>query len=184
MSFTPFPASPPPITITDLTEKLAPVGADEIQISDSEDSNSSKKIQLANLPTGGSPLPVFSAAIAYPALFTNNGYVDVAPLSISFTVTGGRPVKIQIIADTVQNESVGTGSRLIVNGNTDWRVMRDATPVGRIRVGSSASFSSPTSLVWIDENPPAGTYTYKLQVDAFGSAGGVITYSKLAVMEL
>ena len=63
MAFTPFPASPPSTPITDLTEKLVPIGADEILISDSEDSNSSKKVQLANLPYppsggGGAYFPI------------------------------------------------------------------------------------------------------------------------------
>lgn len=49
MSFTPFPAQLPPQEITDLTEKLVPVGADEILISDSEDSNAAKKVQLDNV---------------------------------------------------------------------------------------------------------------------------------------
>jgi hypothetical protein len=48
--FTPFPAQVPPVTINELTEKLAPVGNDELLLSDSEDSNSSKKLKISNLP--------------------------------------------------------------------------------------------------------------------------------------
>jgi microcystin-dependent protein len=59
MAFTPFPAATPPTPITSLTEKVTPIGADEIQISDSEDSDLPKKVQLANLPyppsSGGAP---------------------------------------------------------------------------------------------------------------------------------
>ena len=53
MAFTPFPAQIPPETITDLPEKVTPVGADELIISDSENANSAKKIQIANLPSSG-----------------------------------------------------------------------------------------------------------------------------------
>lgn len=53
MAFTPFAAVSTPINITDLTEKLLPVGADEIQISDSENGDSSKKVKFANFPVSG-----------------------------------------------------------------------------------------------------------------------------------
>jgi hypothetical protein len=48
--FTPFPAQVPPVTINSLTEKVTPVGNDELLLSDSENSNASKKVKISSLP--------------------------------------------------------------------------------------------------------------------------------------
>ena len=52
MAFNPFPAQVSPVEITDLPEKVSPVGNDEIQIVDSENSNAAKKIKISSLPSG------------------------------------------------------------------------------------------------------------------------------------
>lgn len=53
MAFNPFPAQVSPVEVTDLPEKVSPVGNDEIQISDSQNSNAAKKIKISSLPSGG-----------------------------------------------------------------------------------------------------------------------------------
>jgi hypothetical protein len=52
MAFNPFPSQVSPVEINDLPEKVSPVGNDEIQISDSENSNAAKKIKISSLPSG------------------------------------------------------------------------------------------------------------------------------------
>jgi hypothetical protein len=53
MAFNPFPAQVSPVEVTDLPEKVSPIGNDEIQISDSQNSNAAKKIKISSLPSGG-----------------------------------------------------------------------------------------------------------------------------------
>lgn len=72
MAFIPFPAEVPE-TITDLTEKLVPVGADELIIADSEDSNSSKKIKLSNI----SSVPLLPKGSLITSDGSNNGELAV-----------------------------------------------------------------------------------------------------------
>jgi hypothetical protein len=52
MAFNPFPSQVSPVEINDLPEKVSPVGNDEIQISDSQNSNAAKKIKISSLPSG------------------------------------------------------------------------------------------------------------------------------------
>lgn len=103
MAFTPFPSSTPPTAITDLAEKLVPVGADEIQISDSEDSNSSKKIQLANLPID----PV-NAVIAALDIDWSAAEVFYKDISANETYTFSNVQNGKTIIVIINNTSGGT----------------------------------------------------------------------------
>ncbi|MHC4780859.1 MAG: phage tail protein [Planctomycetota bacterium] len=83
MSFTPFPATTPASTITGQPEKVAPIGADELIIADSEDSASSKKIQISNLPSAGGT--EIGSVTTYAGASIPTGYLSCDGSAISRT---------------------------------------------------------------------------------------------------
>jgi hypothetical protein len=102
MAFTPFPAATPPTPITSLTEKVTPIGADEIQISDSEDSDLPKKVQLANLPYPTSSGSVQPDYIDIPEWHVNGVSNTFPNTSIPGSTLSGRNLVLHTFtADTI-----------------------------------------------------------------------------------
>lgn len=125
---------------------------------------------------------------------TSTSYVDVTNLSAVIT-TNGRPVIMTLVPDG--DTTSGHEANVFFNGTTNtsefkMQFLRDSTTVAIIQKETSDSGltdiyeSTPVGCVNAYDAPPAGTYTYKLQIKrGTGASAGVgINYAKLFVYEL
>ena len=108
--------------ITALTEKTAPVSADNILIEDSEDSNSKKRLQIANLPTGGGGIQGITVQDEGAPLTALGTTLNFAGAGVTATGTGAtKTITIPggtggISGVTVQDEGVAlTTAATILN---------------------------------------------------------------------
>lgn len=118
----------------------------------------------------------------------NATYADVTNLSVSITTTG-KPVYIGLIYDTAQTVSGvveandnGSGTNFVLDMGI--KILRGATTIYTTQIYDS-SFSNnvvritlPLGLVNTIDVPSAGTYTYKMQVNAV-TGGGFATQARV-----
>ena len=119
-----------------------------------------------------------------------SGAVDVTNLSQSLE-THGRPVLLKIISDGSGNSSfINVFNLSSTDADVEFIFFRDATEIGRYTVGITVGGASavynqiPFCAISHLDNPSAGTYTYKVQMDTTGGTSTQISYAKLVAVEL
>lgn len=123
-----------------------------------------------------------STGVATTFSGTASTYTDVTNMSCSIT-TSGRPVIITMTPHSTGNSYIYT---LYAAGLHGIRVLRDSTVVGDYSItgdGTTGDWHAVSGVFCYDE-PPAGTYTYKVQYKTDGVYTLEISYAKLFVMEL
>lgn len=110
--------------------------------------------------------------------------VDITNLTVTITTTG-RPVYIAVIADGGAGLTTFNISDSAANAIGEFYIKRGGTVVSYVRVGGSQiSTIMPASLNYIDI-VAAGTYTYKIQCNAYvGTTSVITTAAKLIAYEL
>jgi hypothetical protein len=150
MAFNPFPSQVSPVEINDLPEKVSPVGNDEIQISDSENSNAAKKIKISSLPSGSGggatsldqltdvsvPTPTNGQALVY-----NNTSSQWEAQTIS---SGGGVSSLDELTD-VALAFESTGQVLLYSGASWVNSTLSKSSVGLSNVDNTSDINKPVS---------------------------------------
>tara|TARA_Y100000114_G_scaffold18545_1_gene14834 strand:+ start:52 stop:696 length:645 start_codon:yes stop_codon:yes gene_type:complete len=119
---------------------------------------------------------------AFSATASDGTYHDITGLSVSITITGTNDVLIFFQSSFSTGSDFGQrGSFRLVRGSTAINIgdaagsrTRGIFPSMEVR---QTQMSTPVAGCFLDENPSAGTYTYKLQVSAEAGAGTVVVNS-------
>lgn len=117
---------------------------------------------------------------------TSTSYVDVTNLSITITTTG-RPVMIAVESDGTANVSyIGSSNSGGGASSNTVKLVRDSTDVGIVLYASPSSSGTGVAgfganFMYLD-TPSAGTYTYKIQCKASGTA--IFNYCVLKAYEV
>jgi hypothetical protein len=118
-------------------------------------------------------------------------YSDIA--SVTITVTGTRPVRIELSSDGngAGNESRITVSRNAANMRGNLKFLRDSTEIAVLRqdadITGATAVSYSTSSAVVTDHPTAGTYTYKVQgrvANALNSETIAVAYMRLYAYEV
>ena len=133
---------------------------------------------------GGKILQVVAAnkTDTFSATASDGTYHDITGLSVSITITGTNDVLIFFQSSYSTSSDLGQrGSFRLVRGSTAINIgdaagsrTRGIFPSMEVR---QTQMSTPVAGCFLDENPGAGTYTYKLQVSAEAGAGNVVVNS-------
>lgn len=121
---------------------------------------------------------------------TSSSFVDITNLSLTIT-TSGRPVRVFTIPDTsITNGRNGfvcaLGASYSLNSPANIQAVRGTVSVGIIAFQPSTintAITVPPIFESIDF-PPAGTYTYKLQLHNAASGTAYCRYARLIVYEI
>jgi hypothetical protein len=157
MAFNPFPAQVSPVEVTDLPEKVSPVGNDEIQISDSENSNAAKKIKISSLPSGGGG-----------GSLSLDGLTDVSVPS----PTNGQALVYNNSTSLWTAQTISSGGSTTLDGLTD--VSAPSPTNGQALIYNTSSSQ------WVAQTLSSGVTTLDGLTDVFTpfpSNGEVLSYS-------
>lgn len=123
---------------------------------------------------------VFGVSSSSGTFSTSNGsYTAVTNLSVTLTVTGGRPVIAALFSD-------GNGSDNPAEIITDvgsiaqLRITRGATPLATYGI----TYQNAITPQAIDQNPPGGSLTYAVSVKKGSSSSIAVNYYVLVVYQL
>lgn len=114
----------------------------------------------------------------------STSFVDVTNLSVKIS-TRGNQVRLQLIPDGNSDTGSITYSAWGISGaaTSEWLVYRDSTAIGYMAAILSNRMA-PGAFIIID-NPPAGTYTYKIQGKTNnGGIAAIMQWCKLSVKEM
>jgi hypothetical protein len=124
-------------------------------------------------------------------------FVDIPNMTVSITTTG-RPVMIQLIDGGTAGSGLPiafTSSITTVQGagtyDTQFKLVRNTTDIFKTMVGTTHSpisvfrAKTPISSIRHLDTPPAGTYTYKMQIlRSIAGTWNQFTNAKMVVYEL
>ncbi len=104
--------------------------------------------------------------------------IDVTNLSQSIAAIG-RPVEISLQPDGANQSYIG------VSGDNEMNLLiyRGATKIAEFNMSSADPLTIPPSSIHFVDFPTAGTYTYKIQVQAVGSTFIEVRYVKMMVYQ-
>lgn len=108
--------------------------------------------------------------------------VDVTNLSTILT-TSGRPVRVELIADGTSNTSFIGTTTTSNGGNFNFVRVLSGTPT-TIVFGSSLANQIQLSPLSFVDTPAAGTYTYKLQLQASSATTATVKFLRIIAYEL
>ena len=175
------PASNP---TSDVTLKLPSTTGSAGQVLKVASANHSSTNAELEFSTGGKILQVVAAnkTDTFSATASDGTFHDITGLSVSITITGTNDVLIFFQSSYSTGGDLGQrGSFRLVRGSTAINIgdaagsrTRSIFPSMEVR---QTQMSTPVSGCFLDVNPSAGTYTYKLQVSAEAGAGTVVVNS-------
>ena len=127
--------------ITAVTEKVTPVSADVILIEDSADSNNKKRVQIGNLPGGGSPLEIEDESVSVDAAVTKINFLGTG---VTATQAAAGEVDVTVpgvaIPDSFENENIRYSGFTSRNGS-DYILLK--TEEFNDSSGNMVSYSEP-----------------------------------------
>lgn len=122
-----------------------------------------------------------------------SNYVQSSTGSITITSGASTPASVVNVTITTTGNPVyvscsGDANNITAGGWCKLRLYRNGTGIGSIvqAEGSAASENSPYCLTYVD-NPPAGTYTYSMQVTGIAGSNfqfGEVDGPSLSVFEI
>lgn len=121
------------------------------------------------LPAGTLPTSnVFKTSSSGSFNTTSASYVDVTNLSQAITCSGTRVVELSL-------ESVNLSSLIGSTASNSGKIafVRNGTVLNEITSYTAGTYFPPCSIRYLDNSPPAGSNTYKLQIRSSG--GGTVS---------
>jgi hypothetical protein len=115
-------------------------------------------------------------------------FVAVTGLSAAIT-THGNPIRIKLISDNTAAASYLAAGGGATNNSMEVRIMRDATEIGRVLLGSSTSSSSspqtffPPGMIEQYDTVAAGVYTYSIETRYTSGAFASLVFCRMVVEE-